>query len=103
MITFPTQKNVHSNKVLLKWFTYNLLKANLEKLHLLTTSTQETQINIGGMAISYSKCEKLLDIHTDNKLTFEPHVRSVCKNASQKLNAFARTSYSLNLSKETSS
>ena len=47
------------------------------------------------MDISNSKYEKLLGIHIDNKLTFEPHVRSLCKKASQKLNAFARIAYSL--------
>ena len=36
-----------------------------------------------------------MGIHFDNKLTFEPHVRSLCKKTSQKLNAFARISYSL--------
>ena len=35
------------------------------------------------MAISNSIYEKLLGIHIDNKLTFEPHVRSHCKKASQ--------------------
>ena len=76
---------------LFKWFTDNLLTASLEKSHLLTNSAQEIQINIGGMAISNSKCEKLLGIHIYKKLTFEPHVRYLCKKASQKLNAFART------------
>ena len=47
------------------------------------------------MDISSSKYEKLLGIHIDNKLTFEPHVRSLCKKASQKLNAFARIAFSL--------
>ena len=47
------------------------------------------------MAISNSKCEKLLGIHIDNKLTFEPHVRSLWKKGSQKLNALARIAYSL--------
>ena len=75
----------------------HLLKANLEKLHLLTNSSQEIQINIDRIAISYSKCENLLDIHTDNKLTSDPHVKSLCKKVSQKLNAFARISYSLKL------
>ena len=74
---------------------HNCLKANPEKSHLLTNSAQEIQINIGGMATSSSKCGKLLGIHIDNKLTFEPHVRSLCKKASQKLNAFARIAYSL--------
>ena len=76
---------------LFKWFTDNLLTANPEKSHLLTNSAQEIQINIGGMAIFNSKCEKLLGFHIDKKLTFEPHVRYLCKKASQKLNAFAGT------------
>ena len=83
------------SNTLFKWFTDNLLKANREKSHLLTNLAQETQINIGEMATSNSKCQKLLVIHIDNKLTFEPHVRSPCKKASQKLNAFARIACSL--------
>ena len=51
------------------------------------------------MAISNSKCEKLLGIRIDNKMTFDPHVRSLCKKDSQKLNAFARIACS---SKKTS-
>ena len=47
------------------------------------------------MTISNSKREKLLGIHIDNKFTFEPHVRSIWKKASQKLNAFARIACSL--------
>ena len=75
---------------LFKWFTDNLLKANPEKPHLLTNSAQEIQINIGAMAISNSKCKKLLAIHINKKLTNEPYVRSLWKKASQKLNASAR-------------
>ena len=47
------------------------------------------------MAVSNSKCEKLLGIHIDNKLTFEPYVRSLCKKINQKLNTFARIACSL--------
>ena len=56
-------------KTLFKWFTDILLKAHPEKSHLLAISAQEIKINMGAMAISNSKCEKLLDIHIDNKLT----------------------------------
>ena len=77
------------------WFTDDLLKANPEKPHLLKNSEQGIQINIGEIAISNSKCKKLLGIHFDNVLTFEPHVRSLCKKASQKLNAFAKVTCSL--------
>ena len=97
--------NINLNRVLhdlekesntsFNWFTESLLKANPEKSHLLTNSTQEIQINIGGMAISNSKCEKLLGIHIENKLTFEPHVRSLLKKVSKKMNAFARIAYPL--------
>ena len=78
----PHSTNVNLNKVLhnlekmsntlFKWFTDNLLKANPEKSHLPTNSAQEIQINIGGMVISNSKCEKLLGIQIDNKLTLNP-------------------------------
>ena len=84
-----------TSSTLFKWFADNLLKANPEKSHLLTNSTQEIQINIGEIAISNSKCEKFLGIHFDNKLTFEPHARSLCKKVSQKLNAFAKIAYYL--------
>ena len=47
------------------------------------------------MAISNSKCEKLLGIHIENKLTFEPHIRSLCKKAIRTLNPFARIACSL--------
>ena len=83
------------SNTLLKWFTDNLVKANPEKSHLVTNSAQEIQINIGGTAISNSKSEKLLGIHIDNKLTLEPHIRSLCKKDSQKPNAFTRIACSL--------
>ena len=69
--------------------------ANPEKSHLLTNSAQEIQIKVGGLAIFNTKCEKLLGIHIDKKLTYEPHVRSPYKKARQKLNAFARIASSL--------
>ena len=81
--------------ILFKYFTDNRLKANPEKSHLLTNFAQQIQINIGGLALSISKCEKLLVIHIDKKLTFKPHVRSLYNNSSQKLNAFARIACSL--------
>ena len=83
------------SNTLFKWFPDNLLKVNPESSHLLTNSAQEIQINIVGMAFPNSKCEKLLVIHIDNTFTFEPHVISLCKEAIQKLNVFARIACSL--------
>ena len=79
---------------LFKKFTDTLLKVNPEKSHLFRSSGQESKIRIGEMVIPNSQCEKLLGIHIDNKLTFGPHVRSLCKKASQKLNPFTKITYS---------
>ena len=47
------------------------------------------------MAISNSKCKTVLGSHIDNKLIFKLHVRPLWKKTNQKLNAFARITYSL--------
>ena len=80
---------------LLKWFTHNLLKANPEKYHLLVSTNEKRHLNVGEVEISNSKCEKFLGIIIDSKLMFDSHVKSLCKKASQKLNALSRVAYQL--------
>ena len=70
-----------------KWLIDNYLKVNPEKYHALLSETSEAS----------SCCEKLLGIKIDRKLSFEPHAESLCKKASQKLNALARMPSSLKL------
>ena len=73
------------------------MKANPEKYHLLLSATEETNtLNIEEVCIKSSKCEKLLGVNIDNNLTFETHVESLCKKASEKLNALLRVTWSLN-------
>ena len=43
--------------------------------------------NINQFAITSSKNEKLLGISIDTRLSFENHITSLCKKASQKLHA----------------
>ena len=50
-------------------------------------------VNIGAAQIKNSKCQKLLGINIDSKLTFEDHINRICKKASAKLNALDRISY----------
>ena len=45
-----------------------------------------------GEKVSSTCSEKLLGIKIDNKLTFEEHAEGLCKKASQKVSALARTS-----------
>ena len=73
----------------------NCFKANPDKYHVLLSETSETQLIVKNVPIASSCCEKLLGIKIDHKLSFEPHVESLCKKASQKLNALARLTSSL--------
>ena len=83
--------------ILDKWFKDNYMKANPGKYHLLLSATEETNtLNIEDICINSSKYEKLLGINIDSNLTFETHVESLCKKASQKLNALLRVTWSLN-------
>ena len=82
--------------ILDKWFKDNYMKANPGKYHLLLSATEETNtLNIEDICINSSKYEKLLGINIDSNLTFETHVESLCKKASQKLNALLRVTWSL--------
>ena len=54
-------------------------------------STYETmQVKIGAAVINSSKCQKLLGVKIDNRLTFNEYIRSTCKKASAQLNALNR-------------
>ena len=83
----------------LKWFDDNLMKSNPDKCHLLVISCEKIKIEIGDFETENSKCEKLLGVHFDNRLTFDYHISGLCKKASKKINALARVSQYMNLSK----
>ena len=85
------------SNILNNWFKDNYMKANRGKYHLLLSATEEKNtLNIEEVCIKSSKCEKLVGVNIDNNLTFETHVESLCKKASQKLNALLRVTWSLN-------
>ena len=67
------------------------MKANPDKYHLpINNTTESFQIKIGNDTVSNSKHKKLLEIKVDHDLNFNEHVSSLCKKASQKLNALSR-------------
>ena len=67
------------------------MKANPDKYHLpINNTTESFQIKIGNETVSNSKHKKLLEIKVDHDLNFNEHVSSLCKKASQKLNALSR-------------
>ena len=83
----------------MKWFTDNLLITNPEK-YLLLVSTNEKHLNLGEIETGSSKCEALLEIKIDSKLMFDSHVKSLCKKASQKLNASSRVTFQLDFNQK---
>ena len=78
-------------ETLLQWLKDNIIKPNPDKYHLLISNTKESfQIKIGNETVSISKYEKLLGVKVHHELNFNEHVSSLCKKASQKLNAVSR-------------
>ena len=74
------------SEVLLKWCDYNYMKIYSGKSHVLYSGNDNIDDHI---MISQNKNE-LLGIILGSKLSFEDHINSLCKKASQKLNALAR-------------
>ena len=89
----------NSTHDLFKWFKENHMKANPDKCHLLLTTNVPASVNINSYNIKNSSEEKLLGIKIDNKLSFESHVSSLCKKASQKLHTLTRIANYMDLSK----
>ena len=70
---------------LFKCFHENHMKTNADKCRLLLTTKSAVSVNIGEFVINNSNEKKLLGIKIDTKLSFENHVSSLRKKASQKL------------------
>ena len=87
-----------TNSVLI-WFRENHMKANADKCHLLVSSDESCTAKIEDFSIKNSTEEKLLGVKFDSNLSFEGHVTSLCKKASQKLHALARISHYMDLNK----
>ena len=66
------------------------MKTNSEKSHILFSRNDNVSDNIDGHTIIFENKNELLGIILDSKLTFEDHINSLCKKASQKLSALAR-------------
>jgi hypothetical protein len=78
------------------WFTRNLMQANPEKFQFMFmkkyTCKEEIPefIEIRGINIKRESEAKLLGITIDDKLTFNKHVDTLCKNAARQINVMYR-------------
>ena len=85
---------------LFHWFTFNEMKANESKCHLLLSKNcASSKMKIDNIEIENSESEKLLGIQVDCHLNVNSHLNTLCKKASSKIHALARISPYLDLYK----
>ena len=87
---------------LFDWFSNNYLKVNPDKCHLLVNTTGNITKSVRNETISNSSNQKLLGIRFNSNFRFDDHVASLCKKASQKLNALTRVAQYMNLAQRRS-
>ena len=65
---------------------------NPQKFHYLVLGNRSNSdtINLNGTKLASSSYEKLLGILIDRDLSFDKHIKSLCRTADQKLNTIAR-------------
>ena len=89
-----------SANLLFNWFKSNQMKGSEDKCHVLPPRDETVRVNIGTARINNSKCEKLLGIKIDCKLSFDHHIGNMCKKADEKLNALTRVAQYMNTEKK---
>ena len=79
-----------------EWFKMNEMIVNPDKFQEIIIKKNSKMkdsypLNINDQKISSENCVQLLGIEIDNKLCFEQHISTLCKKASNQLNAIGRT------------
>ena len=82
----------HDCTILVEWFRDNFLTLNADKCHLIVSGHKEEAMyaSVGDALIWEENSVKLLGLFIDSKLTFDIHLQTICKKASQKLTAILR-------------
>ena len=75
------------------------MKSSADKCYLLVSISNKVNARIDNFDTSNSKCEKLLGVKLDNKLSFDDHVSELFKNVSRKIHALTRVTPYMNISK----
>ena len=78
--------------IMQKWFYENHMVLNPGKCHYLVLGNRSNSdtINLNGTKLASSSYEKLLGILIDRDLSFDKHIKLLCRKAGQKLNALAQ-------------
>ena len=105
--SYPSAKNIEDvmesvEKALVslfQWFELNLSKRNADKCDVPVSDDQEVSLNVDNFVLTKSKCEKLLEVKFDSKLTLDQHILDLCKRSSRKLKSLTRIAPYMNLPK----
>ena len=89
-----------SSEKLFQWLSDNQMKGNPEKCHLIMSTDQSVNVQLGGSLIERSDCEKMLGVKIDYKLNFDEHVKTLCSKANNKLRALARATPYMSVEKK---
>ena len=81
-------------KVVTDWFFENYMTLNPTKCHYMSLgkNKENNTFNFGNISLKNSKEEVILGLAIDNKLSFDNHVKNVCRKGSQKTCGLSRIS-----------
>ena len=74
-------------RIIQNWFHKNLIVLNAKKCHYMRfgIGSENDNFIFDWIKLTKSCEEKILDVIIDDELKFDPHIRSMCKKAAQKL------------------
>ena len=75
----------NSSNRFIQWLSDKQLKRNTEKCHLITSTNEHVDIQLGSSRIRGRDGEKLLGVKIDYKLNFDEDVKTYCKKANFRL------------------
>ena len=76
------------------------MQGNSGKCLLIQSTNEPTQIETGESLIKSTNCDKLLGVKIDSKLSFDKHIKTICKKASNKLRALVRRTPYMSIEKK---
>ena len=97
VLVFVVNNLEQSSIILFKWLNNSYIKVNTGKSHILLSGNSKATATIDNSYIESEDEQVLLGITIDSNLTFENHINSICKKASQKLNSLARIDSYMNI------
>ena len=57
------------------------MKENTDKCHFIVSFNDSSEFKIGNSLIKSGNCEKPLGVKIDTKLTFDDHIKDMCRKA----------------------